>query len=73
MSFVERLLTRVFPREPMPWGTRFRMFGTPNDRMDVSRSLLKRPIPLPGRKSVYLHKMERGDMDRDHQDRKSVV
>jgi hypothetical protein len=64
MSLIERILDRVFPREVLPWGTRWKLCGELTGHEDTSRSLLKRPIRLSSGRSHYLHFMVKPDADR---------
>jgi hypothetical protein len=68
MSLLERVLTRLFPSENLPWGTRWKVCGQLTGREDTSRSLLKKPLSLPSGRSHYLHRMTKPDADRDTHD-----
>jgi hypothetical protein len=63
MSAVECLLDRIFPHEDLPFGRRWRLFGSYVTPGTVP-ALLKRGLPWFGERNVYLHKMVRPDADR---------
>ena len=63
---IERLLTRLFPTQQLPFGRRWRIFGNYlSPDTDNSKSLLKRGLPWPFKDcGVYVHKITQTDTDR---------
>lgn len=63
---VVRVLDRIFPREQLPFGWRWRIAGSyVSPGTDTSASWLKRGLWWPFKQcGVYLHRIDREDLDR---------
>lgn len=65
MSRFTQILDRIFPHEDLPFGRRWRLFGSYVSSITVTDGkILKRGLPWFGDRGVYLHHMVRVDSDR---------
>jgi hypothetical protein len=66
LNFIVRTLDRIWPKESLPFGLRWRIFGSYlSVATNVTKSLLKRGLPWFKDRGIYIHRMDRPDGDRD--------